>query len=955
MKKFTLSFVFAAIASLFLSINSFGQITQVGAATTANTGTTSITINKPSGIQVNDVMIAVIVENDNSGGGDLGGASGLSGWTLIDDANLAGNNPEAWGYIYYKVAVAADVSATNYTFSLDGSSDGAVGAIVAFRGVDVTGGVNESGGAGGPFDIDPGTINGVATDATLNATSISPVSANAAIIMCGLSGLVPTFSGWTTATSPGALAELFDVSSATGATCAVGAAWAIKPAAGSTGAGSATMSASAGNGSLLIALKRALPTATLSPSATQNISVGGNVAFTASVANFGGSGNYTYTWTATGATIPGANPNTIAGTSDAKTIVFPTAGTYTVSVSVSRLGETTQVTNTTTVNVAPPANSPVGCNGQFFISHGDAGTSGSTTSMEKLTFSSGIISASSFSTDPTGIGFNSIGINPIDGYMYGVRYSPLHLVKIGTGTPGNVNDLGAITNANLAAADDSYAGCFDSNGDFYFITTANEFFKITGINSPAAPLAATYIGTVSPAGGENFVDIAIDPTDGQMYGTSGINANRNLYKIAKASGALTLVGAYSGGNYIAALFFDEVGGLFGYRQDGTFQQLNKTTAAQTQVGTAATYTYADGCSCTFGRVFHDLDFTANPGNQVCPTAINPSPSFPLVVSVTNQTSSQKTGLTYTLNISDPLKRFRFTESAATIKSNLIAAGVATAGSTVTLSIVSPASGTDYNQVVVTGFQTGNAAEVKTFTLMVQLYTLGGIYNNVPLQSVISGLPAAIGSTDLSNDPGTIGPDDPTVISFCPGIILPVEMRSFTAKRNKDVVDLKWVTASEFNNTGFYIERTLGDNPNWETVAFIPTEARNGISSTELTYVYTDPNDFKGISQYRLRQVDIDGRSKYSEIRIVRGEDQKNKVTVFPNPSEGKLSVLFGDNSGIIRDVTLFDMSGRTIKEWKGLTVNSIQIEHLTPGMYTLRVFVPATGDQTVEKILVVKR
>ncbi|NOT50495.1 MAG: T9SS type A sorting domain-containing protein [Chitinophagaceae bacterium] len=955
MKKFTFLFMFAIIASMTLGTNAFGQITQVGTATTANTGTTSITINKPSGIQVNDVMIAVIVENDNSGGGDLGSATGLSGWTLIDDANLAGSNPEAWGYIYYKVAVAADVSATNYTFTMDGSSDGVVGAIVAFRGVDVTGGVNAAGGAGGPFDIDPGTINGVATDATLNATAISPVSANAAIIMCGLSGLVPTFSGWTTATSPGALTELFDVSSATGATCAVGAAWGIKPATGTTGAGSATLSASAGNGSLLIALKRAVPAASLSPSATQNISVGGNVPFTATATNFGGSGNYTYTWTATGATIPGANPNTIAGTSDAKTIVFPTAGTYTVSVSIGRTGETTQVTNTTTVNVAPPANSPVGCNGQFFISHGDAGDPNSTTSMEKLTVSGGTITANPFGTNPTGIGFNAIGINPVDGYMYGIRYSPMHLVKIGNVTPNNVNDLGTITNANIAAADESYAGCFDSNGDYYFMTTANEFYKISGINSPAAPLAATYLGTVSAAGGENFVDIAIDPTDGQMYGAAGVNANRNIYKVNKTNGALTLVGAYSGGNYIAALFFDEVGGLFGYRQDGTFQQINKTNAAQTQVGTAASYTYADGCSCSFGRVFHDLDFTANPSNQVCPTAINPSPDFPLTVSVTNQTSSQKTGLTYTLNISDPLKRFRFTESAATIKTNLIAAGVATASSVVTLSIVSPATGTNYNQLVVTNFQTGNAAATLSFVLQVELYSLGGIYNNVPLQSVISGLPAIIGSTDLSNDPGTIGPDDPTVITFCPGIILPVNMSSFTAKRNNAQVDLKWVTASEFNNTGFYIERTLGDNGNWEVIAFEPTLAREGISSSPLSYAYSDPNNFKGISQYRLRQVDIDGKIKYSDIRIVRGEDQKDKVTVFPNPSDGKVSVLFGDNANVIRDVSLYDMSGRVIKEWKTITTNSIQIENLTPGMYTLRIFAPATGNQTVEKIIVYKR
>lgn len=189
-------------------------------------------------------------------------------------------------------------------------------------------------------------------------------------------------------------------------------------------------------------------------------------------------------------------------------------------------------------------------------------------------------------------------------------------------------------------------------------------------------------------------------------------------------------------------------------------------------------------------------------------------------------------------------------------------------------------------------------------------------------------------------------------SFCS--TLPVSLISFTATRNSSLVNLKWTTASEQNNKGFNIERMLG-NGTWETIAFVSSQAPGGNSSSDLTYAYTDPNNFKGVSQYRLRQEDLDGRIKLSEIRAVRGEDQKDKVIVFPNPSDGKVSVLFGDNSNIVRDVTLFDMSGRTVKLWKGITVNNIQIENLVPGMYSLRIFVPATGDQTVEKIIVNKR
>ncbi|MEQ1675349.1 MAG: T9SS type A sorting domain-containing protein [Chitinophagaceae bacterium] len=101
-----------------------------------------------------------------------------------------------------------------------------------------------------------------------------------------------------------------------------------------------------------------VPSVSLTPSIAQNIAAGGTVAFTATAVNFGGSGNYTHTWTAAGATIPGSNPNSGASATNAKTLTFPTAGTYTVSVTISRggVGGGTLVTNTTTVNVFnPPA------------------------------------------------------------------------------------------------------------------------------------------------------------------------------------------------------------------------------------------------------------------------------------------------------------------------------------------------------------------------------------------------------------------------------------------------------------------------------------------------------------------------------------------------------------------------------------------------------------------------
>ncbi len=183
--------------------------------------------------------------------------------------------------------------------------------------------------------------------------------------------------------------------------------------------------------------------------------------------------------------------------------------------------------------------------------------------------------------------------------------------------------------------------------------------------------------------------------------------------------------------------------------------------------------------------------------------------------------------------------------------------------------------------------------------------------------------------------------------------LPVEFASFSATRNRTMVNLKWETSFEQENSGFAIERNVGGV--WTEIAFVPSLATDGNSSDMLAYTYADPNNIKGITQYRLRQVDFDGRSKFSAIRAVRGEGQLANTVVYPNPtSDGKVTVVFEDGNSH-RDVSLIDMSGRVIRQWKGVTNNNIQIDNLNPGVFSLRIVIPATGEQAVEKIVVNKR
>lgn len=188
-------------------------------------------------------------------------------------------------------------------------------------------------------------------------------------------------------------------------------------------------------------------------------------------------------------------------------------------------------------------------------------------------------------------------------------------------------------------------------------------------------------------------------------------------------------------------------------------------------------------------------------------------------------------------------------------------------------------------------------------------------------------------------------------AFNPCSPLPVAMRTFTALRSKEKVQLKWETAAEQNNRGFYVQRNVKGV--WENRAFVFSAADDGNSSDLLAYAFNDVNTEKGVSQYRIQQVDLDGRATYSVIRAVRGEGQATKAVVYPNPSgDGRVNVVF-DTQGA-KSVTVSDLSGRVVRRYPS-AVNSLQIEGLESGLYSIQITDLSSRASAVEKVIIKKR
>jgi Secretion system C-terminal sorting domain len=108
--------------------------------------------------------------------------------------------------------------------------------------------------------------------------------------------------------------------------------------------------------------------------------------------------------------------------------------------------------------------------------------------------------------------------------------------------------------------------------------------------------------------------------------------------------------------------------------------------------------------------------------------------------------------------------------------------------------------------------------------------------------------------------------------------LPVELTRFSAINLKNSIALNWATATEVNNYGFEIQRTLNPSPGkggtpggWEKIGFVKG---NGNSNSPKEYSFVD-NKTPGVSEnpgglsskleYRLKQIDNDGQFKYSKV------------------------------------------------------------------------------------------
>ncbi len=166
------------------------------------------------------------------------------------------------------------------------------------------------------------------------------------------------------------------------------------------------------------------------------------------------------------------------------------------------------------------------------------------------------------------------------------------------------------------------------------------------------------------------------------------------------------------------------------------------------------------------------------------------------------------------------------------------------------------------------------------------------------------------------------------------ITTPVEFLNFEASVvQKNKVELKWKTASEFNNDYFEIQKST-DGIRWFELKKIKGA---GHSNETISYQFLDEQPYNK-TYYKIKQIDFDGTHSFSEIKMIVLKG-KEPIIIYPNPARDKIIV--NQKISEFYSIKIFNTTGEEIENYNILQNEQnkeiqIDISSLESGIYYLK-------------------
>ena len=162
-----------------------------------------------------------------------------------------------------------------------------------------------------------------------------------------------------------------------------------------------------------------------------------------------------------------------------------------------------------------------------------------------------------------------------------------------------------------------------------------------------------------------------------------------------------------------------------------------------------------------------------------------------------------------------------------------------------------------------------------------------------------------------------------------GAALPVSFISFNAQKVSNSTQLTWKVGEEDNVKGYEIERST-DGREFTSVGFVAASGKS-------TYTFNDAQSTQGTVFYRIRNVDNDGKFKYSNILSLKNGASSLVLRAFPLPALSKLTVQHeaAFNNGKINIASSDGSVVKRIIPTPGSLETTVNLVGLKSGIYIL--------------------
>jgi hypothetical protein len=190
--------------------------------------------------------------------------------------------------------------------------------------------------------------------------------------------------------------------------------------------------------------------------------------------------------------------------------------------------------------------------------------------------------------------------------------------------------------------------------------------------------------------------------------------------------------------------------------------------------------------------------------------------------------------------------------------------------------------------------------------------------------------------NIENTPESYSADRFRVV-FIPPVVLPLSLTDLKAyRKNKDVV-LEWTVENESNAKQYEVEKSVDGNH------FLKVYTVAAINRSLSKYNWVDINSLNGYSYYRIKSIDLNGKSVFSKIvKIFVGKTNPG-IFVYPNPvTNGIINLQFINTPSGTYKIKLVGKRGRVMLasqiEHEGAGVEKLYLnKFIANGIYQLEI------------------